>query len=72
MPGEDEVLFIVSQASPGFPVGLLRVGLDGGYSYVAQDDWYALGQLRLGRGGSPDGREVLVRGNGGRCRWSTW
>ena len=63
--GEDEGLFIVTQASPDFPVGLLRAGLNGGYAYVAQDPWYASASF-VGAAAAPDGREVLVRGNGGQ------
>ena len=62
--GEDEVLFIVAEASPGFPVGLLRASLNGGYAYIAQDPSYASASF-VGAAAAPDGREVLVRGDGG-------
>ena len=59
--GEDEVLFVVPDARQGFPVGLLRVGLNGGHSYVAQDDWYRYADFASDAPVSPDGREVLLR-----------
>jgi hypothetical protein len=61
MPGEDEALFILSSPQPGFPAGLLRVGLDGAYSYVVQDAWYQRASFASSAAVSPDGREALVR-----------
>jgi len=61
MPGEDELIYIfVPDARPGFPVGLLRVGVNGGHTYVAQDDWYRFASYAGDAPVSPDGREVLV------------
>jgi subtilase family serine protease/Tol biopolymer transport system component len=64
MPAEDEVLYVVQRAEPGFPVGLLRVGLDGSSSYVAQDAWYGQAWVPSPTAVSPDGREILVAANG--------
>ena len=64
MPSEDEALFVVAVAQPGFPVGLLRAGLDGGYSYVMQDEWYGMATFATAAAVSPDGREVLIGGAG--------
>jgi subtilase family serine protease len=61
MPGEDEVLYVVYDDRAGFQVGLLRVGVNGGYSYVAQDVWYRSASFLSPSPVSPDGREVLVR-----------
>jgi hypothetical protein len=58
-PGEDEALFVVSDPQPGFPIGLLRLGLDGRYGYVVQDDWYREAYIGVDSV-SPDGREMLV------------
>jgi subtilase family serine protease/Tol biopolymer transport system component/flagellar hook assembly protein FlgD/fibronectin type 3 domain-containing protein len=60
LPGEDGLLAINRQPTAGFPVGLLRLDLDGGYSYVAVDDWYASTYFVSDRIVSPDGQEVLV------------
>ena len=65
MPAEDEVLYVVSFPQPGFPAGLLRAGLDGGFGYVAQDDWYRQAVVASPASVSPDGREVLLLANGG-------
>src|SRR5207245_11613289 len=41
MPSEDAALFLIKRPSAGFPVGLVRVTLDGAYEYLADDPWYA-------------------------------
>jgi len=60
MPAEDEVLLILSSVGDGFPAGLVRVELDGHYSYVAQDPAYVTAFFPSQAAVSPNGREVLV------------
>ncbi|HEY2946701.1 MAG TPA: CARDB domain-containing protein, partial [Vicinamibacteria bacterium] len=71
MPSEDAALFLVKSASAGFPVGLVRVTLDGAYEYVAEDPWYAEAAFPVpaaeyatravpAEAVSPDGRELLL------------
>ena len=61
LPGDDAVLFLVREASPGFPVGLVRVELDGSHRYVVQDPWYSTVTFPSTAAVSPDGLEVLVQ-----------
>ena len=63
--GEEALLAVVWQATEGFPLGLVRVGLDGAVSYVSQDPWYSLASVAGPAAASPDGRSVLVFGSGG-------
>ncbi len=78
-PAGDEALFILhyDDAASGLHAGLLRVAADGQSSYVgAADPWYQDASFPfndyssrpfapVARLASPDGREVLVRRNGG-------
>jgi subtilase family serine protease len=64
LPGEDGLLLIHRQATEDFPVGLLRLDLDGSTSYVEIDDWYRNAYIVSGRAVSPDGQEVLVAAEG--------
>jgi subtilase family serine protease/flagellar hook assembly protein FlgD len=65
MPGGEELLLIARGSSPGVPAGLLRVGLDGSYGYVATDDWFSASSFPSPAAVSPDGREVLLLGPDG-------
>jgi subtilase family serine protease/flagellar hook assembly protein FlgD len=60
LPGEDGLLVINRDTTNDLPVGLLRLELDGSFSYVAIDDWYASAYFMSDRIVSPDGREALV------------
>ena len=69
LPSEDEALFLIVRSFvPDFPVGLIRVSLDGDVEYVAQDDWYSAARFladfgpdrRVESPVSPDGLAVVV------------
>ena len=71
MTGEDEALTIVEHAQGEFAPGLVRVGLDGSYSYVVKDDWFGSGVEFAAAGAvAPDGQEVLLRSDGGSTLWA--
>ncbi len=62
LPSEAEALFIIGHSFvPDFPLGLIRVTLDGDVEYVAQDDWYSGAGFTDFSPVSPDGLEVIVR-----------
>ena len=75
MPSEDAALFLVKRPSAGFPVGLVRVTLDGAYEYVADEPWYAEASFPVpaadystravpAEAVAPDGRELLLAHGG--------
>jgi subtilase family serine protease/flagellar hook assembly protein FlgD len=60
-PSEDEAIFVVQSATaPERPIGLVRVGPDGEFTYVSQDDWFAAAGILGPTAVSPDGRVVVV------------
>lgn len=61
MPAEDAALLLRQDTwVPEFPPGLLRVGLEGEWSYLFQDPWFSGAALLPGQPVSPDGRELLL------------
>lgn len=59
--GEQALLGIVQSESEGYPVGLVRVGLDGAVSYLLQDPWFSGATFAHPVAASPEGRSVLLQ-----------
>ncbi len=63
-PGEESLLVVLRYPGEGWEPGLVRLGLDGDYAYVARDPWYNQAAFVSEAAVSPDGTEILVNHRG--------